>query len=327
MKNNRMITNTKVSCERIISTLLNLVIITSLCACADHFESIDQPTINFLESDEYVTAPMPGDQVRLEKADVIVLPTISLSVYVIGALVAYVSGIMIYESVADEGMDLWDLSWSGDHVGDYDYFLDEPVDLASEVQAQAEHLSESLATFAYRSEDERLPGVTGQMMINMINAYAHVSNEGLEAAKDILNGRIRPLAEAPRAFINQLRVASSRGRNMDTKDGLCVKALVKNKNNIEFVGRAKARGAADVIRAGILAGLKATARCGIYHEEVMEKIRQYANVQNRYRVIDQLFYHLFVTGQVLYSYAGQCTLPPMIEVLENQDACVDTAWL
>lgn len=78
-----------------------------------------------------------------------------------------------------------------------------------------------------------------------------------------------------------------------------------------------------MIRATILASLKANARCDVYHEEVMEKVRQYAEVQDQYRVVDQLFDHLFVTGEVLYSYAGQCVLPPLVEVLEGQDACAD----
>ena len=58
------------------------------------------------------------------KADVIVLPTISISVYLIGAITAYVSGVLIYESLADEGMDLWDSAWSGDHMSDYHYLTE-----------------------------------------------------------------------------------------------------------------------------------------------------------------------------------------------------------
>ena len=103
--------------------------------------------------------------------------------------------------------------------------------------------------------------------------------------------------------------------------------MVESKEGVPFIGRAKANGVADVIRATTLASLKATARCGVYHEKVVEKLRRFTDVNDAYRVVDQLFYHLFVTAQVLYTYAGECKLPPKVEVLEGAEECADPGWL
>ncbi len=306
---------------------ITMVLFLTLISCSDQHKALDQASLDFIESVEFAPTPQTDDASRLAKADVIVLPTISLSVYVIGALIAYIGGTVVYESLADEGMALWDHAWTGDHLGDYEDFLNAPVDLAQEVEAQMEQLNQSLAEFAYRSDDPSLPGITGEMYLTTLNAYAHYISIGMEAAQDIINGRIKPLADAPRAFLNELRMASSRSRNMESSAGFCVKARVLNKENIPFIGRAKAHGVSDVIRASMLASLKATTRCGFYHEEVMEKVRGYAEVQDQYRMLDQFFYHLFVTGKVLYAYAGECSLPPELEVLEGQASCEDPGWL
>lgn len=302
-------------------------ILISITACTNKYEGVDQASIDFMESVEYAPTPQMDDAARLAKADVIVLPTISLSVYVVGALIAYIGSTMVYESLANEGMSLWDHAWTGDHLGAYEDFLNEPVDLANEAEAQTAQLNQSLAEFAYRSEDPSLPGITGEMYLTTLNAYSHYISIGMDAAQDIINGRVKPLADAPRAFLNELRMASIRSRGMDSSAGFCIKARVLSKENVPFVGRTKARGVNDVIRATVLASLKATTRCGLYHEEVMEKVREYATVADRFRMLDQFFFHLFVTGKVLYAYAGQCTLPPEIEVLESQVACEDPGWL
>ncbi|MAD61459.1 MAG: hypothetical protein CMH49_08120 [Myxococcales bacterium] len=299
----------------------------SMTACTNKHDDIDQASVDFMESVEYAPAPQMDDATRLAKADVIVLPTISLSVYVVGALVAYIGSTVVYQSLANEGMSLWDHAWSGDHLGPYEDFLDGPVDLANEAEAQMAQLNESLAEFAYRSEDPSLPGITGEMYLTTLNAYSHYISIGLDAAQDIINGRVKPLADAPRAFLNELRMASIRSRGMDSSLGFCIKARVLSKENVPYVGRAKARGVGDVIRATVLASLKATTRCGLYHEEVMAQVREYATVADRFRMLDQFFFHLFVTGKVLYAYAGQCTLPPEIEVLESQASCEDPGWL
>lgn len=320
--------------KRLSSALLTVCCLTSLViapSCADQVDLIDEESQRFLEGDDYAPTPLEGDRLLLEKADVIVLPTISISVYVIGAIAAYVSGILIYESLPDEGMDLWDSAWSGSHMSDYHYLTEDAIDLESEVTAQAEQLNRALSEFAYRTTDTPLPGITGEMYITFLNAYAsaNASSHGisLEEMRENLEGRLKPLAEAPRDFLNSLRIASSRSRTLNSSAGLCVKARVDDKEGAPFIGRAKAKGPEDVIRATILASLKATARCGVYHEEVMSQVRKYAEVQGEFRIVDQLFYHLFVTGQVIYSYAGQCQLPPQVEVLEGQESCADSGWL
>lgn len=307
--------------------LICIFLIFSITACSNKYEAIDQASIDFMESVEYAPTPQENDAARLAKADVIVLPTISISVYVVGALIAYIGSTMVYESLANEGMSLWDHAWTGDHLGEYEDFLNGPVDLANEAEAQMEQLNQSLAEYAYRSEDPSLPGITGEMYLTTLNAYSHYISTGMEAAQDIINGRVKPLADAPRAFLNELRMASIRSRGMDASLGFCIKAKVLNKENVPFIGRAKARGVSDVIRATVLASLKATTRCGLYHEEVMTQVREYTTVPDRFRMLDQFFFHLFVTGKVLYAYAGQCTLPPEVEVLESQVACEDEGWL
>ena len=240
--------------------LICIFLIFSITACNNKHEAIDQASIDFMESLEYAPTPQETDAACLAKADGIVLPTISISVYVVGALIAYIGSTMVYESLADEGMSLQDHAWTGDHLGEYKNFLNGSVDLANEAEAQMEQLNQSLAEFAYRSEDPSLSDIIGEMYLTTLNAYSHYISIGMEAAQDIL-------ADAPRAFLNELRMSSIRSQGLDASLGFCIKAKV-----VPFIGRAKARGVNDVIRATVLERLKATTHCGLYHEEVMTQV-------------------------------------------------------
>ena len=304
----------------LISILIPCLIILPLMGCGED----DSATLAHIDQWSR-TAELPPettaqDLTLRQKADVIVLPTISVVVWTVGVLVAYMSAQIIYTSTQD---DFATLLSGATHTQDWSWA---DSNWETETQAQAQHLNESLEKIAYRSPDSEFYAVTGNDYLRLLNIASSITFLNPQKLKDLLDGKVRPLGEYAVEYMKALRALSMQSRVQEASaNGFCITAEVKSiPNQVPYHGVATARSQFDVIPAAILASLKATTRCGMYDSGVREYVHSYFNVKGvRGTTIDIFISHSLKTAKLLYKYVDVCQLPPLLSITPNSGECID----
>ena len=307
-------------------TALSMALSLFISSCASEAEDVGPSAAvreaheRFLMSDDFPPAPREDDRFRKEKADVIVLPTVTLSVWAIGVIAAYVSGVVVYYSNKAEFDQMVGDALAGSQGG-WDN-LDEWLE--AESHAQAQHVSDSLERVIYRSESSDFYAITGNDYLHFLNATAQIDYLDPRKLKDLLDGKVRPLAGYAREFLTMLRELSVEARHADTGAGICMRAQVSRVDNPEvvYMASARANGPSDVIPAALLASLKATVQCGTYDVEIMEYIYGYYEVKGPLSSLTDIFFsHIFRTARLLYMYVDACQLPPQLTFEPGNALC------
>ena len=283
-------------------------------------EAVRQAHERFLQSSDFPPEPRADDLIRKEKADVIVLPTVTLSVWAIGVIAAYVSGVVVYYSNKAEFDQLVGDALAGSQGG-WDNIDDW---LEAESYAQAQHVSDSLEQVIYRSETSDFYAVTGNDYLHFLNATAQIEYINPQKLKDLLDGKVRPLAGYAKEFLTMLRELSVEARHADTGAGICMRAQVARVDNpgVVYVASARANGPGDVIPAALLASLKATVQCGTYDVDIMDYIYGYYEVKGPLSSLTNIFFsHIFRTARLLYMYVDACQLPPQLTFEPGNALC------
>ncbi|MEE2644669.1 MAG: hypothetical protein VYD19_07020 [Myxococcota bacterium] len=303
---------------------LSALLVFASFGCADRASDprvIDPAHLQFIEESSFPPEPQAGDQIRKEKADVIVLPTVSLSVWAIGAIAAYISGVVVYYSSSEDFAYLWNETFGArsDPWEELDRAAQEV-----ESHAQAEHVSTSLEQVIYRSETSDFYALTGNDYLHFMNATAQISYLDPKTLRDLLDGKVRPLAGYAKTYLDQIRQLSMEGRYESASDGFCIRAEISRVDNpaVTYMASARAHGATDVIPAAILASLKATIQCGTYDPKIMDFVYGYYEVNGPLGSITDVFIsHLFRSVKLLYKYVDTCQLPPKLTMTLNEGSC------
>lgn len=282
----------------------------------------DPELYQFLDDSSEPPEPEPLDDLMKQKADVIVLPTVSVTVWAIGAIIAYIGAQAVYtntisefETILDHALGRGaDWSWAEAH---------------NEPTVQADHLTESLKRVAYRSEDSDFYSITGNDYLRFLSMTSPLTIIDPKKLKDLMDGKVTPWGRFAREYFAALQVASVQARHLsldESSQGLCLKATVTSIGTpkVPYSGRSRARGPINVIPAAILASLKATVRCGMYDSSIMDFINSYAKVSGmRGSTFDIFISHTLKTASLLSKYVGVCQLPPQIEVSLDAGDCID----
>lgn len=284
----------------------------------------EDPALNsFLDDVSGPPEPMPFDDLMKEKADVIVLPSISVMVWAVGAIVVYIGAQSVYSNTIEDFEILLGEAFGQPTDWSWAESTGEPAD-------QASHLTESLKRVAYRSEESDFYSVTGNDYLRFLNTTSPIHIMDPKALKDLLDGKVRPWGQYAREYFAALQVASTQARHL-TQDhvghGLCARATVTSLSEARtpYTGMARARNQVDIIPAVILASLKATVRCGMYDTGVREFVYGYFDVNGtRGSTVDIFISHSLKTAKLLFKYVDVCQLPPKIEIDLDGGDCVDT---
>ena len=301
-------------------TLILCLIISPLNGCSN----ADSELLNEVDSwSMQVDLPpetTPQDLTLRQKADVIVLPTISVVVWTVGVLVAYMSAQVIYTSTQD---DFETLINGFSHTQDWSWA---DQNWESETLAQAEHLNESLEKIAYRSPTSEFYAITGNDYLRLLNLSHAIQYLDPKALKDLLDGKVRPMGQYAIEYMKALRALSMEARASESaSNGFCLTARVNSiPAGVPYEGRARARNVIEVIPAAILASLKATTRCGMYDSGIREYVHGYFDVNDvRGSTIDIFISHSLKTAKLLYKYVDVCQLPPTIDLDIDTETCID----
>ena len=306
----------------LIGRLLYLILAFSLCmvGCEEGRAPSELDSFERWVTQSDAPPPTtPEDLLKRQKADVIVLPSVSIAVWAIGVLVAYVGTHIVYHSdVGEFSSILGDAFTSSD---DWDW-----VDWETESDLQASHMSASLERVAYRSPDSDFYAYTGNDYLHFLNLANHARILDPGELKEMLDGKIRPFGRYAKEYFNALRKASVRARyQQENPDGLCVISKVHSiPDKTPYYGLAKATNHIDVIPAAILASIKATTRCGMYNENIRDFVYGFFSVDDvRGTLVDIFLSHGMRSARLLYDYVDVCQLPPSIEVKSDRATCED----
>ncbi len=309
--------------SRLVSWCLILGLVCAPLGCSDPVPT--QAEIDFeafLNETNGPPEPMPYDQAMRGKADVIALPTISVAVWAIGALIVYMGGQTILTTSIEDFETVLRMALGRSADWDWAQEYDEPL-------AQADHLTEQLNRIAYRSESSDFYSINGNDFLRFLSMASPITLLDPQKLKDLLDGKIRPLDTYAREYFKSLQIASVRARRLaldDTARGLCVRATVQSisETPIPYIGMARSRGAIDVVPAAVFASVKATMRCGMYDSEIREYVYGYANVNGpRPQLQDIFISHIIKTARLLFKYVDRCQLPPTLTVDPDGGDCHD----
>lgn len=320
----RDLPQTKNPWQLMLHFCLVFCLVWSQAACSDPPVIMNDPELaGFLDDTGYPPEPKPMDEFRRLKADVLVLPAISVTVWAVGALMVYIGGQAVLSNSIEDfefvlnralGRDA-DWSWAED---------------AGEPLSQAEHLTASLNRVAYRSEDSDFYSISGNDYIRFLNMTSAISTIDPAKLRDLLDGKIRPWGQYAKDFFAALQVASVQARHLSegnsTAEGLCARATVYSltEPRVPYIGLARARGTIDVIPAAILASVKATIRCGMYDGDIREFVYSYYNVSDARGLVADIFIsHMLKTAELLHKYVDVCQMPPKIVVDFDAGDCHD----
>ena len=305
--------------------LITFLSFTSMYSCQPEPVLPDDPEVNvWLDDHAYPPQTQSEDLVRRQKADVIVLPSISITVWAIGAISAYIGAHLIYQSTASDMGSLIGEVFGQSQWNEAQW---EQIDWATEAHTQATHLETSLDLVAYRSPDSDFYAITGNDYIRMLNQSYYATIVSPDKLKELLDGKVRPLGGYAKEYFQALRAASMQARHFSAEaQGLCVQAEVTSiKGQIPYLGLAKAHNHVDVIPAAILASLKATVRCGMFDVDIVEFVNGYFKVSGqRGATIDIFISHMLRTARLIYKYVDVCQLPPKLTVTLDKNDCNDT---
>ena len=266
--------------------------------------------------------PMPYDQAMRGKADVIALPTISVAVWAIGALIVYMGGQTIFTNTIEDFETILQMALGQSADWDWAQEYDEPLE-------QADHLTEQLNRIAYRSEASSFYSISGNDYLRFLSMTSPITVLDPQKLKDLLDGKIRSWDQYAREYFKALQVASVKARRLavdDTARGLCIRATVYSRDEtpVPYVGMARSRGAVDVVPAAVFASVKATMRCGMYDSDIREFVYSYYNVNGpRGQIQDIFISHMLKTARLIYKYVDACQMPPNLQVDPDGGDCHD----
>jgi hypothetical protein len=321
-------TSTKVH-ARIYYTMISMSLIvlllsTNLYSCNPDVVPPEIQELNtWLNDNSAPPSTTDQDLIKRQKADVLVLPSITITVWAIGVLIAYIDTQLVYQSDAS-GMAYL----IGQVFGQSSQWKD--IDWAEETTSQAAHIQSSLDLVAYRSPSSDFYAITGNDYIRFLNQAYHSTILDPGELKKLLDGKIRPLGGYAKEYFEALRAASIQSRHFENaSDGMCVRAEVKSlKGNVSYFGSAKANNHVNVISAAILASLKATTRCGMYNADIREFVYGFFNVSGQRGAIFDIFIsHSLRTARLIYQYVDACQLPPILKVSLEQADCDDSNFI
>ena len=308
---------------RLTSICLIVCLICAPLGCSDPALPVGGDEFEaFLNDTGGPPEPMPYDEVMRGKADVIALPTITVAVWAIGALIVYMGGQTIFTSTVEDFENILQMALGRSADWDWAQEYEEPLE-------QADHLTEQLNRIAYRSDTSDFYSFNGNDYLRFLSMASPLTLLDPKKLKDLLDGKIRPLDQYAREYFKALQVASVRARRLaldDTARGLCARATVYSKTepSVPYVGMARSRGAVDIVPAAVFASLKATMRCGMYDTDVREFVYSYYNVDGpRGQLPDIFISHLLKTARLIHKYVDTCQLPPTIRVDPDGGDCHD----
>lgn len=305
-----------------ICILLILSLLSAPVGCADSTTQADLALQSFLDDKGGPPEPNASDEILKGKADVIALPAISVTVWVVGALMVYIGGKEVFNNTVEDFETVLEMAFG--QTADWSW-----AEQVNEPLHQAEHLTESLNRIAYRSEDSDFYSVNGNDYLRVLSMMSPINLLDPQKLKDLMDGKIRPWGQYAKEFFAALQIASMHARHLqDTKEGqgLCVRATVRSRSEPfeEYVGLASATGTVDVIPAVIFASLKATMRCGMWDGDVREYVFSYYDVSGPMDAIPDIFIsHILKSAKLLFKYVDSCQMPPTIVVDIDANDCHD----
>ena len=308
------------------SLLLILGLVWSPIGCVETVTPLnDEALLGFLDDNAGPPEPQPFDDLMKEKADVIVLPTISVTVWAVGALIVYIGSQTVFSNTIQDFEVV--LNHALGRSADWSW-----AEETNEVLNQADHLTESLGRVAYRSEESDFYSVTGNDYIRFLTMVSPTVIVNPKKLKDLLDGKVRPWGQYAREYFAALQVASVQARHLSVDEagrGLCARATVRSivGTPVPYTGLARAKGPIDIIPAVVLASLKATIRCGMYDTGVREFVYSYFNVKGaRGSLADIFISHSLKTAKLLFKYVDACQMPPTIVVDVDAGDCHDATF-
>lgn len=308
-------------CGLVVSLVFSLAM--APVGCGEPDPVLDDPALaGFLNDTAGPPEPRPSDEAMRQKADVIALPAISVTIWAVGALIVYIGSQTVFQNTIEDFEAVLDMALG--RSADWSW-----AEETGEAQEQAEHLTASLNRVAYRSETSDFYSVTGNDYIRFLNMVSPIAILNPGKLAELMDGKIRPWGKFAKDFFAALQVASVQARHLaldDTARGLCARATVDSlaQPPVPYVGMARSRGAVDIIPALVLASLKATIRCGMYDSNVREFIYGYYGVSGpRGRLADIFISHMLKTVRLLHKYVDVCQMPPRIEVVPDGGDCHD----
>jgi hypothetical protein len=276
----------------------------------------------FLNDSAAPAEPRESDTLMKGKADVLVLPTISVTVWAVGALLVYIGTTQVFSNTVDDFENVLGMAFGQSADWEWAEQIDEPLN-------QADHLTESLNRIAYRSEASDFYSVNGNDYLRILNMLDAISILDPQKLKDLMDGKVRPWGQYVKDYFGALQVASMHARHLaQTSDGagLCARATVRSLEppNEPYVGLARASGPVDIIPAIIFASLKATIRCGMYDSSIRDYIYSYFNVSGPIDALPDIFIsHMLKSASLLHKVVDKCETPPTVVVDMDGGDCYD----
>ncbi len=309
--------------SRLVSWCLIVGLVCAPLGCSDPVPAQGQAELEaFLNDTSGPPEPMPYDEAMRGKADVIALPTISVAVWAIGAIIVYMGGQTIFSNTIEDFETVLQMALGQSADWDWAQEYDEPLE-------QADHLTEQLNRIAYRSADSSFYSINGNDYLRFLSMTSPITLLDPQKLKDLVDGKIRPWDQYAREYFKALQIASVKARRLaldDTARGLCVRATVYSKDEtpIPYLGMARSRGAIDVVPAAVFASMKASMRCGMYDSNIREFVYSYFNVNGpRSQIPDIFITHIMKTARLIYKYVDTCQMPPELQVDPDGGDCHD----
>ena len=309
--------------SRVLCAFLCLCLALAPMACDSPSAPPTDPGLEaFLNDTGGPAEPRESDALMKGKADVLVLPAISVTVWAVGALLVYIGTTEVFSNTIQDFQTVLDTAFGGSADWDWAEEMEEPLN-------QADHLTESLNRIAYRSETSDFYSVNGNdylRFLNMVDAITFIDPRKLN---DLLDGKVRPWGQFVKDYFASLQVASMHARHLSQEQdgaGLCARATVTSRIPPfeSYVGLAQAKGPIDVIPAVIFASFKATMRCGMYDSDIREYIYSYFDVGGPLDALPDVFIsQMLKSASLLYKIVDKCEIPPKIVVDMDGGDCFD----
>ena len=301
-----------------------LCLLLSPLGCGESLSQADLALQAFLDDKSGPPEPDEADMRLKGKADAIVLPTISVTVWALGALIVYIGAQEVFKNTIEDFEAVLEMAFGGSADWSWAEQYDEPSN-------QADHLTESLNRIAYRSETSDFYSINGNDYLRFLSMVSPITILDPQKLKDLLDGKVRPWGQYAKEYFAALQVASMHARHLEgsqTSEGLCARATVKSLYEPfeDYIGLARATGPADIIPAIVLASVKATIRCGLYDGSVREFIYSYYKVSGPLDALPDIFIsHMLKTAELLHKYVDVCQMPPRIKVQLDKGDCEEGA--
>ncbi len=305
-----------------VTLALFMFLATTSCQQSEQLSEAEVAMQSFLDDTGGPPEPLPTDELMKGKADAIVLPTISVSVWLVGALIVYIGTQEVFHNTIEDFETVLQAAFGWGANWDWAEGIDEPSE-------QALHLSEALNRIAYRSETSDFYSLNGNDYLRLLNMTSPISILNPDKLKDLVDGKVRPWGQYAKEYFAALQVASMHARHLANgkeSQGLCARATITSKSEPfeNYYGRARATCAADIIPAIVFASVKATIRCGMWDSEIREYVHGYYSVGGPMDALPDIFMsHILKSAKLIYMYVDSCQMPPKILVDLDSDDCHD----